>query len=258
MKTELNISLIQFNPVWENPQANTEKLNEMFNDLPEDCDLVILPEMFTTGFSMSVNKSAESMHGAGVTWMCETAVTGKFAIIGSIMINDQGKFYNRSIFAYPDGTFKYYDKRHLFRFAGEDKYFTAGKQRMIADFLGWRICPLICYDLRFPVWSANGNNYDLLVYSSNWPEARRRAWEILPPARAVENQCFVAAVNATGYCNDTNYSGLSRIIDFKGNTIKTAGTETEIVSAKLDLDHLHKFRIKYDFTRDSDKYGIFY
>jgi predicted amidohydrolase len=259
MKTELNISLVQFNPLWEQPQTNILRLTDMLNGLPVSTDLVVLPEMFSTGFSMSYETLAESMNGNTVHWMRETAVARRIALAGSLMIKDGGNYYNRLIFAFPDGTYKYYDKRHLFRFGGEDKYCTAGKQRLIVEYHGWRICPLICYDLRFPVWAANRNDYDLLLYSANWPEARQRAWEVLSIARAIENQCFVGAVNRTGNDGVAFHSGGSKIVNFKGEILaESQYAQEEIISAVLDFDHLHKFRQKYDFGRDADKFGIFY
>lgn len=259
MKSELSISLIQFSPVWEDVAANITKIEGILKEIPPHVDLVILPEMFSTGFSMSVEKFAEPMHGKTVTWMREMAIKGKKAITGSLIIEEEGLYYNRLLFVYPDGTYQSYDKRHLFRFGGEDKGYTGGRQRLIVNYLGWRICPLICYDLRFPVWSANRNDYDLLLYVANWPERRQLAWDILPLARAVENQSFVAALNRIGTDdNSTFYKGASKIISFKGEIIAASEqVQEEIITATLDFDHLHKFRLKYDFVRDADKFGIF-
>ena len=259
MKSELNVSLIQFSPLWEQAGANVERLTGILNDLPDSTDLVILPEMFGTGFSMSPEKLAEPMNGDTVKWMRKTAVSKRMALTGSLIIKENDNYYNRLIFAFPDGTYEYYDKRHLFRYGGEHKAYTPGEHRLITEYAGWRICPMICYDLRFPVWSANRNDYDLLIYVANWPDIRRQAWEILPLARAIENQCFVAAVNRTGDDGAVFHSGGSKIVNFKGEILaESLQAQEEIISATLDFDYLHKFRRKYDFGRDADKFGIFY
>lgn len=259
MKPELNISLVQFSPVWEDVAANLTKLEGIFKQIPPQIDLIVLPEMFSTGFSMSVEKYAEPMHGKTVTWMREMAIKLKKSITGSLIIEDDGRYFNRLLFVHPDGTHQGYDKRHLFRFGGEDKSFSAGRQRLIVNYHGWRICPLICYDLRFPVWSANRNDYDLLLYIANWPERRQLAWDILPLARAIENQSYVAALNRIGTDdNSTFYKGCSKIVNFKGEVMAASEqVQEEIVNASLDFDHLHKYRLKYDFVKDADKFGIF-
>ncbi|MDR2564278.1 MAG: nitrilase family protein [Prevotellaceae bacterium] len=259
MKSELNISLIQFSPEWEQIHTNVERLTGMLDKTPDSTDLVILPEMFSTGFSMSPEKLAEHLNGFTVKWMREMAISKKIAITGSLIIEEDGNYFNRLVFAMPDGTYKYYDKRHLFRYGGEHKVYTPGTHRLITEFKGWRICPMICYDLRFPLWSINRNDYDLLIYVANWPDVRMRAWKILPLARAIENQCFVAAVNRTGDDGTIAHSGASKVVNFKGEIIsESLKAEEEIISASLDFDHLHKFRQKYDFSRDGEKFGIFY
>ena len=259
MKSELNISLLQFSPEWEQVRSNIDRLTQMVDDVHDSTDLVILPEMFNTGFSMAPEKLAEHMNGYTVKWMREMAISKRIAITGSLIIEEDGNYFNRLVFALPDGTYKHYDKRHLFRYGGEHKVYTAGKHRLIAEFKGWRICPMICYDLRFPLWSINRNDYDLLIYVANWPDVRMRAWEILPLARAIENQCFVAAVNRTGDDGTVFHSGASRVVNYKGEIIaESLKPEEETIFASLDFNLLHKFRQKYDFNSDGENFGIFY
>ena len=181
------------------------------------------------------------------------------AIIGSLIINENGKFYNRLVFAMPDGAIQYYDKRHLFTHSGEDEYYTRGKQRVIINYLGWRVCPLICYDLRFPVWSSNRNDYDLLIYVANWPQKRHNVWEILPHARAIENQSYVSVVNRIGKDNQgVVHAGYSRNIDYNGKIIDKASLDgEEIVTSTFAFDKLHEFRKKFDFISDADPFGVF-
>ncbi|MDR1055145.1 MAG: amidohydrolase [Prevotellaceae bacterium] len=259
MQSELTVSLIQYDIAWENANINLSKLEKFFEKIPENTDLIILPEMFTSGFTMAPFHVAETMHGNTVTWMREKAIALKKAITGSIIIKEGDKYYNRLIFATPNGMLHYYDKRHLFSHSGENEHYTAGKKRLIVDYLGWRICPLICYDLRFPVWSANRNDYDLLIYVANWPQKRHNVWEILPYARAIENQCYAAVVNRI---NDDNqgypHSGFSRTIDYNGKIINVASTNhEEIITSTLSFEKLHEFRKKFDFIADADPFGIF-
>lgn len=259
MKAELGVSLIQFTPLQENKSINLRKLENIIQDIPSETDLVILPEMFSTGYSLSVETLSEDMSGPTVTWMREMAISKKTAVCGSLIIREREKYYNRLVFVFPDGTYQHYDKRHLFRYAEENKEFTAGKQRLIVDYLGWRICPLICYDLRFPIWSANRYDYDLLIYIANWPESRKHAWDSLLVARAIENQSYTIGVNRTGEGDSIFYAGRSKIINFKGETmLESLQVQEEMLNIVLDFDHLHKYRKKYDFMQDADKFGIFY
>lgn len=259
MQNELTLSLIQYDIVWENPRVNLSKVEQFLKKVTDATDLIILPEMFSTGFSMNPLHVAEKMNGNTVNWMREKAHKMKASIAGSVIIVDDNKYYNRMLFATPDGLLHYYDKHHLFTHGGENEHYTAGKQRLIVNYLGWRICPLICYDLRFPVWSANRNDYDLLFYSANWPQKRHNVWEILPHARAIENQCYVAAVNRLGNDNQgTAHAGLSRIIDYNGKTLSQASLQhEEVITTTLAFDKLHEFRKKFDFISDADPFGVF-
>lgn len=259
MQNELTVSLIQFDIAWENTSVNLIKLDRFFKQVPQNADLIVLPEMFVSGFTMMPFHVAEPMNGTVVTWMREKAIALKKAITGSLVIKENNRFYNRLIFAHPDGELHYYDKHHLFTHSGEDEHYTAGTQRVVIDYLGWRICPLICYDLRFPVWSANRNDYDLLIYVANWPAKRHNVWEILPHARAIENQCYVAAVNRIGNDNQGYpHAGFSRLIDYNGKTLEQASQDKEeIITTTFSFEKLHEFRKKFDFISDADAFGIF-
>jgi predicted amidohydrolase len=259
MLDELTISLIQYDIAWENVHVNINKLNQLFEELPQNTNLIVLPEMFASGFTMEPFPVAETMHGIAVNWMREKAIEIKKAITGSLIIKEEERYYNRLVFALPDGLVHFYNKRHLFTHAGENEHYTAGKKRLVVNYLGWRICPLICYDLRFPVWSANRNDYDLLLYIANWPQKRHNVWEILPQARAIENQSYVAAVNRIGEDGQgASHNGFSRIIDYNGYIIEQASTDKEeIITSSLSFEKLHEFRKKFDFIADADPFGLF-
>lgn len=255
----MNITLIQSELAWENPAANLKAFGGKVSSI-DKTDLIILPEMFPTGFSMNASSLAETIDGPAVTWMKQTAMEKDCAITGSVIIREGKSYFNRLIWAGPHGEFRHYDKRHLFSYAAEEKTYTAGKQRLIIDYRGWRIFPLICYDLRFPVWSRRNRNfdYDLLIYVANWPERRNHAWKQLLIARAIENQSYVAAVNRVG--NDGNqvfHSGDSGVIDFKGVLMTNLqpgkeGTET----VKLHKEELELFRDQFAFGADADDFTI--
>ena len=198
MKNELNIIGIQSSIVWEKPEANLEYFDQQISKLPSTVDLVILPEMFTTGFSMNPISIAETMEGPTVKWMVITAKIYSMAIVGSVVIKENDQYFNRLFFVHPNGHIETYDKRHLFTLAKENDQYTSGNERLIVLYKGWRICPLICYDLRFPVWSRNTNEYDLLVYVANWPSIRIDAWDTLLKARAIENISYCIGVNRVG------------------------------------------------------------
>lgn len=262
--SKLRISLIQSSLLWEMAEENRNKLEEQINKVSET-DLILLPEMFASGFTMNTEVVAESMDGASVDWMRIMAKKKNAIVCGSLIIEEKGQYYNRLIWMQADGNYQTYDKRHLFRMAEEDHYFSAGKDRLIVDFKGWKISPLICYDLRFPVWSRNAyqkdigsHAYDLLIYVANWPEARIKAWEKLLLARAIENQAYVAAVNRIG--NDDNgisYSGNSMLIDPKGEIIwKAKDHQEEVMTIDIDLEELNAFRKKFPVAMDSDQYTI--
>jgi predicted amidohydrolase len=254
----LNIALVQFDLVWENPSANRAKIDEFLFRLNPSIDLVILPEMFSTGFSMNVAELAETIDGETIDWMKKRAAEYQVAISGSLIVGEGNSYFNRLIFLEPSGDIQFYDKRHLFTMGGEEKVFSKGHKRLIVNYKGWRICPMICYDLRFPVWSRNRNEYDLLVYSANWPEARNEVWNSLLKARAIENQCFVAGVNRVGIDgNDIAYSGDSQIISPKGSILSTPENESEeILYAEISHHELLKFRKNFPVLNDADDFFL--
>jgi len=254
----LKIAVFQFHLEWENIQANLETVGRMLERLSADVDIVFLPEMFSTGFTMNASKVAETMNGETMNWLKMRSSAYQTAICGSLVIQEGGTFYNRLVFVEPSGTVSYYDKRHLFTMGGEEKAYTRGKSRLIVDYLGWRICPLICYDLRFPVWSRNLKSYDLLVYSANWPEQRSLVWNTLLQARAIENQSYVVGVNRVGADgNKISYSGQSQVIDAKGNSIALAKEyDEEIISAEISYSELAGFRKKFPVLDDADRFSI--
>lgn len=253
----LTIAYIQSNLVWENSEANLINFEKYFNDVGK-ADIVILPEMFNTGFTMDVSSHAQLPNDIVVQWMKEQSTLHNFAIMGSLIINDKGNFFNRLITAYPDGNSDWYDKRHLFRMGKEHENFSSGSQIKIFEYLKWRIRPLICYDLRFPVWSRNINNYDLLVYVANWPAARRNVWNTLLKARAIENQCYVVGVNRVGEDGmNIKYTGDSMIIDPKGNIISELPENDEGIGiATISMDELLDFRYKFPVGFDADNFTL--
>ena len=198
MKNELNIVGIQSSIVWEKPEVNLEYFDQQISKLPSTIDLVILPEMFTTGFSMNPTSIAETMQGPSIKWLVTTAKINRMALVGSVAIKENAQYFNRLFFIHPNGHIETYDKRHLFTLAKENDQYTSGEERLIVLYKGWRICPFICYDLRFPVWSRNTDEYDLLVYVANWPSIRINAWDTLLKARAIENMSYCIGVNRVG------------------------------------------------------------
>lgn len=257
MQSHLKLSLIQTDLVWENPKANQEKFSSLINEL-EETDLIILPETFNTGFSMDSKKLAEKMDGPTIAWMRNEAEEANSVICGSLIIEEEGKYYNRFIWMEPDGSVQHYDKRHLFRMGEENKSFTNGTEKLIINYKGWKICPMICYDLRFPVWSRNQEQYDLLIYVANWPEVRINAWEKLLYARAIENQSYVAAANRIGIDGvGVNCSGSSMLIDPKGDLIYKAQDQMEMTNtSSISLSELHDFRKKFPVAMDADKFNV--
>lgn len=254
----MNISIIQTELHWESASKNIKMFDEKIDTLKGDVDLIILPEMFTTGFSMSPENLAESWPGKSVDWMQKKAKQKNTAIAGSIIIEENSKYFNRLVFAHPDGKLEHYDKRHLFRMSGEHKYYDEGQHRVVINYKEFRILLLVCYDLRFPVWSRNRNDYDLILIVANFPEARRYAWNTLLPARAIENQCYVAACNRVGKDgNGVNYSGDSQIIDPLGKIISLANpNENLIITSKLDLHEVVNFRKVFPAHLDADGFII--
>lgn len=255
---DLKIALVQTSLVWENHSANLELMDKHLAKIIA-ADVIVLPEMFTTGFSMEPARLAEKMDGKTMQWFAQKAKEKNAVITGSFIAEESGKYFNRLIWMKSDGSFESYDKRHLFRMAGENNQYTEGSKKLIAEVKGWKVCPLICYDLRFPVWSRNvQNEYDVLLYAANWPEARSHAWKSLLPARAIENQCYVAAVNRVGMDGKTlHYSGDSVVLDFFGKPLATASVgKEEIVEAVLKYEDLEKFRKGFPAGLDQDKFEI--
>lgn len=255
---KLTISLIQTDIVWENPEANRLHFEKKIDTLKTTTDLVVLPEMFTTGFTMNASKLAESMQGKTVSWMQQIAKEKQIAITGSLIILENDNFYNRLVFVHPSGKTEYYDKRHSFTLAKEDETYTSGSKKLLIDYNGWKICPLICYDLRFPVWSRNTENYDLLIYVANWPEKRIYAWDHLLKARAIENMSYTIGVNRIGTdANNFNYNGHSIALDALGTPLSKEKNKSEtIIQVSLDKQQQHIIRNKLGFLNDKDSFII--
>lgn len=248
----MRVTLIQSTLHWEDIAANLEMFDKKLAEI-SDTDIIVLPEMFSTGFTMNAATLAETMEGSAIQWMKKQAAAKHSAITGSLIIEEAGKYYNRLIWMLPDGTYQYYDKRHLFTMAKEEETFTAGQEKIIIEYLGWKICPFICYDLRFPVWNRNTLDYDMAIYVANWPDKRSYHWRSLLLARAIENQCFVIAVNRVGRDGkDFYYSGHSSVIDPAGETVYQSADIEDIFTARLSLEHLRDVREKLPFLKDRD------
>jgi omega-amidase len=254
----LKVCIIQVQLHWENPVANLLMFSEKINSISEKIDLIVLPEMFTTGFTMNAIALSEEETGESVQWMISQARQYDVAITGSLIIKENKNFYNRLYFVFPDGSFQTYDKRHTFTLAGENRTYTAGDQQVIVEYKGWKICPLICYDLRFPVWARNTQSYDLLIYVANWPEKRISAWDALLKARAIENMSFCVGVNRVGQDgNGHEYVGHSAIYDVLGAQISTRDFEKEFVEIiTLDKSHLISNRDHLQFLNDKDSFNL--
>ena len=253
----LQISIIQANLIWEDPVANRQQFGESLKALQGITDLVVLPEMFTTGFSMNASGLAETMDGPSITWMQEQASNLNAVLCGSLIIEEEGHFYNRFIWMEPDGSFQHYDKRHLFTYAKEDHHYTAGMAPLLIEYKGWKIFPLICYDLRFPVWSRNAFDYDLLIYVANFPAKRRYAWKQLLIARAIENQVYTIGVNRVGNDgNDIAYSGDSTILNYAGAPIVQLSEQPGLFTTTLDYSAQKAFRDRFRFLPDADAFAI--
>lgn len=258
---DLKIALIQTPLHWQDPGANLSMLEEKIWQLNEEVDLIVLPEMFPTGFTMNSEQCAEPMNFTSFKWMKQMAAQTKAVVTGSIIISENKNYYNRLIWMRPDGTFDTYDKRHLFRMANEHDHYNPGKQRLIVELNDWHICPLICYDLRFPVWSRNQFDeefdFDLLLYVANWPQPRVTAWDALLKARAIENLCYCMGVNRIGTDgNDVPYNGHSSIYDFKGEALIQPDEEERSVIITLSRQNLMDYRTKFPAHLDADKFSI--
>lgn len=257
--SDLRITLLQTTLLWEDPNGNRMILDEQLKPLRKgSTDLIILPEMFSSGFTMNAQRVAETMDGPSVEWMRELAQRKGAAVCGSLAVRTGKRFFNRFIWIQPDGTCFHYDKRHLFRMAGEHKTYTSGTKRLSIDYKGWRIFPQVCYDLRFPVWSRNNCQYDLLVYVANWPDKRRQAWNRLLPARAIENQCFLAAVNRVGKDGKGNsYAGDSIVYDPWGEALTdTTPYKGSLTSVRLRKKTLTLARETFPVGLDADRFSF--
>ena len=253
----LNVTIIQANLAWHDAAANRAMFTDVIRNLDEKSDLIVLPEMFTTGFSMDAPSLAEPSNGNSVAWMQAMAAQANAAICGSLIIRDGDDYYNRFFCVDSKGLVISYDKRHLFRLANEQNHYSQGNDRIIFELNGFRICPMVCYDLRFPVWSRNREDFDVLIYVANWPNRRQLAWDTLLRARAIENLSYAVGVNRVGVDgNDLPYTGGSAIIDYIGQKMAdlrdTAGTAT----AKLEIAALEKFRERFAFHRDADEFEL--
>jgi omega-amidase len=255
---QLNITIVQPDIVWEDKEANLRQYERFIETAGAKKEVVVLPEMFTTGFSMRPEALAETMEGRSVSWMAEMAAKHRCILTGSLIIEEEGNYYNRLVWMQPDGKYGIYDKRHLFGYGHEDEHYTAGDKKLIVSVKGWRICPLICYDLRFPVWSRNSPEaYDVLLYVANWPERRNLAWKTLLQARAIENQSYVVGVNRVGTDGkDIAYSGDSSVFGPMGEPIWQQSQETCVETITLERETLNAVRSDLPFLKDADRFLI--
>jgi predicted amidohydrolase len=256
-KPDLRLALVQTDLAWHDAQANRARFAALLEQA-RGADLVILPEMFTTGFSMESAALAEPEEGATQAWLREQAERLQAVVTGTLIVQAaDGSYRNRLLWAQPDGQVRHYDKRHLFRMAGEHEHFAAGTEQALFELKGWRVRPLICYDLRFPVWSRDPQGTDLLLYTANWPAARRNAWNRLLPARAIENLCYVAAVNRVGTDgHGYPYSGDSQVLDFFGDSLLDAGEGDGVFQVSLNAQKLARFRERFPAWRDADGFVL--
>jgi omega-amidase len=255
---DLKISVIQTHLFWEDIDKNLSHFNELISSINE-VDVIVLPEMFSTSFSMNAKQLAEPMSGKSISFLKNTAHKKNAAICASLIIVENDKYYNRFVWIEPNGKIITYDKRHLFSMAQENNHFTAGTNKVIIEYKGWKICPMVCYDLRFPVWSRNRNKqYDCLIYVANWPEVRANAWSALLVARAIENQAYVIGANRIGIDgNNISYSGNSALIDPKGHALTDAKLHEDcVLYASLSYADLQEFRNKFPLDKDADAFEI--
>lgn len=258
MGQQLTVSLIQANLEWENAPQNRIDFEEKITAIKEHTDVIILPEMFTTGFAMQPKHLAETMNGNTVIWMQQMAKNKQAAICGSIIIIEDNNYYNRFLFVKPNGSIQYYNKRHLFSLAGEHEHYKNDNTQVIIEYKDWRICPLICYDLRFPVWSRNTKNYDVLLYVANWPKPRINTWNTLLKARAIENMSYVVGVNRIGTDpNGNEYTGNSIVLDALGNELSPLSENNDIcMTTTLSKKEQQTVREKFNFLNDKDVFTL--
>jgi predicted amidohydrolase len=248
---------MQANLHWHDPLANRRMFAELAAGYAAATDLIVLPEMFTTGFTMEADQVAEDMDGDSVRWMSELARELNVTLTGSLVIREAAGFFNRLIWMPPDGDVSHYDKRHLFRMADEQDHYAQGRERKVFRLGDWRVCPLVCYDLRFPVWSRGADEFDLLLYVANWPATRRSAWQTLLPARAVENLCYSAGVNRVGTDGrGVTYVGDSGAWDYLGRAVAECGDEATAVTVELDGAALTRYRDKFPAHLDADRFEL--
>jgi len=263
--SDLKVTLIQTNLHWENIEDNLRMFDEKINAIQERTEIVVLPEMFSTGFSMAPERLAQTMDGSAVQWMKKKAAEKNIILTGSLIIEENGNYWNRLLWMQPNGVYGTYDKRHLFGFGGEHEHYQPGDKRLIAQVKGWKICLTVCYDLRFPVWSRNAivpetgePAYDVLINVANWPERRSTPWKTLIHARAIENQCYAIGVNRVG--NDGNniyHSGDSSLIDPLGEILYRKSHDEDIFTTTLERSRLDEVRKNFPFLKDADKFQVF-
>lgn len=254
----LNLTFLQSHLVWEDVSANLKAFSAKLNQLKNPTDVVVLPEMFTTGFSMNSKILAEKMDGKSVTWMQMQSKKLQAVVLGSLIIEENDQFFNRLVVAFPNGDLKQYNKHHLFTLSGEDKAYTSGQERLQFNYKGWKICPLICYDLRFPLWARNTANYDLLIYIASWPKTRIDAWDTLLKARAIENMSYVLGVNRVGTDGaQLEYPGHSAVYNCLGAKLTSTNENQEaVLSISLDKNQLVTTRNQLNFLNDRDHFKI--
>lgn len=253
----LKITTVQSELVWQDPKLNRAAFDILLSSINNETDLVVLPEMFTTGFTMDSKSYAEEQKGETLVWLRRWAQKLNSSIIGTYIVERNSAFYNSAVCVMPDGKYYAYDKRHLFRMGEEDKFFTPGRKQVEINIKGWKIRPLICYDLRFPVWSRNNTDYDVLIYMANWPKSRSYIWSTLLSARAIENQCYVVGVNRVGKDgNNLDYNGLSSVYDFSGNILYQKIDNPEVYTIELNKEELLSFKKQFPAHIDQDEFSL--
>ncbi len=253
---DLNVTIVQTKLYWEDISSNLGHFDSVINKISRDTDLIVLPEMFTTGFTMNADKLAQTMNGESVSWMKQKSREKKTDITGSLIIKEDKNFFNRLVWVKPTGELFFYDKKHLFRFSSEEKTFTPGSKRIIVNLKDWKICPFVCYDLRFPMWTRNYHKtYDIAIFVANWPEMRSLHWKTLLAARAIENQAYIIGVNRVGRDgNNLDYSGDSSIIDPGGNIIFQKPYASCVHTETISLNSLQEYRTKFPAWKDADEF----
>ena len=260
MENFLKAAIIQTDIVWEDSIQNRSNFSKKIDAISNDVDLIVLQEMFTTGYTINASEVAETMEGDTVQWMMEKAKEKSALLMGSVIIEVDNRYYNRLIIAFPSGEVEHYDKRHLFSYADEDKIFTPGNKRAIINYKGWKLLPLVCYDLRFPVWARNTEDFDAIIYVASWPSPRVAAWDTLLKARAIENMSYVIGANRMGKDgNNLKYVGHSTVIDALGNVILEFDKNQEATkTVVLDKNHILESRNRFGFLEDKDEFEIKY